>query len=167
VQQHQQVFLSYGPLPNSQLLLFYGFALPGNPFEQQQLTIEPGQVPNLLRQQKQQQQRQDSEGLQVLKLLLLQELQLPERFTLTVQQPLPHGLMDSLRLLYADSTEVHAVQLAAQQYRQQQAAAGLGGTTVKAAAAATSNSAGGRSKGDSKGKARGSSGCNSGNSTGD
>jgi len=36
----RQVFLSYGPLPNAQLLLFYGFALAGNPYDVVSLTFE-------------------------------------------------------------------------------------------------------------------------------
>jgi len=38
----QQVFLSYGPLSNSKLLLTYGFALPGNPNDDHPLTLQVG-----------------------------------------------------------------------------------------------------------------------------
>lgn len=119
VHQHQQVFLSYGPLPNSQLLLFYGFALPDNPFEQQDLQVQPERVLKLLQQHKQQAaQQQEKEGdkqLWAAKLELLQALQLPASFTLTVQQPLPHGLLHALRLLCADSAQVLQLQQAMNQ----------------------------------------------------
>ena len=36
----RQVFLSYGPLPNAKLLLFYGFAMEGNPFDTVALPAE-------------------------------------------------------------------------------------------------------------------------------
>ena len=36
----EQLYLSYGPLPNLALLLFYGFALPDNPHEAVSLTLE-------------------------------------------------------------------------------------------------------------------------------
>ena len=36
----RQVFLSYGPLPNAKLLLFYGFAMDGNPFDTVALPAE-------------------------------------------------------------------------------------------------------------------------------
>lgn len=133
LRQHEQACLSYGPLPNSQLLLFYGFALPGNPFERQQLKLEPEEVLGLLQQQQQEQNQQQQEqkqaqaqgqgpGQELLlaeKVHLLQELQLPAAFDLTMQQPLPHGLLHSLRLLCADRTELAAVQQAVQQYKQQ------------------------------------------------
>ena len=38
----QQLFLSYGPYPNDKLLLFYGFALPGNPFDEAKVAFEVG-----------------------------------------------------------------------------------------------------------------------------
>jgi hypothetical protein len=136
VQQHQQVFLSYGPVPNSQLLLFYGFALPGNPFEQQQLQVQPEQVMTYLQQQLQQQQQQapssgqdpkqqqeqeewSSSELVTEKVKLLQELHLASSFTLTVQQALPPGLLHSLRLLCCIAKELQQLQQALKQYRQQ------------------------------------------------
>ena len=36
----EQLFLSYGALPNLALLLFYGFALPDNPHETVSMTLE-------------------------------------------------------------------------------------------------------------------------------
>lgn len=36
----EQCFLSYGPLPNLKLLLFYGFALPDNPHDIVPITFE-------------------------------------------------------------------------------------------------------------------------------
>ena len=36
----EQCFLSYGPLPNLKLLLFYGFALPDNPHDTVPITFE-------------------------------------------------------------------------------------------------------------------------------
>ena len=36
----EQLFLSYGPLSNLALLLFYGFALPENPNETASITLE-------------------------------------------------------------------------------------------------------------------------------
>ena len=38
--QGQQLYLSYGPLSNDQLLVFYGFSVLGNPFEKVELEVE-------------------------------------------------------------------------------------------------------------------------------
>jgi hypothetical protein len=38
----EQVFLSYGPLPNLKLLLFYGFALRDNPQDLVSFTLQAG-----------------------------------------------------------------------------------------------------------------------------
>ena len=37
----EQVFISYGPVPNMKLLSYYGFAIPGNPHDLVPLTLEP------------------------------------------------------------------------------------------------------------------------------
>lgn len=167
--QHEQACLSYGPLPNSQLLLFYGFALPGNPFEQQQLTLQPEEVLKLQQQQEQNQQQQEQKqgqgkrhdpGQELLaeKVRLLQELQLPAAFDLTVQQPLPHGLLHSLRLLCADRAELAAVLQAVQQYKQLQQQQGQEELTSSSAAVSASSvpPAGNSSKGSKKkGKGKG------------
>lgn len=168
LRQHEQACLSYGPLPNSQLLLFYGFALPGNPFEQQQLTVQPEEALKLLQQQRQGQgQRQGTDkDLLAEKMQLLQELQLPAAFDLTVmQQPLPHELQHSLRLLCADRAELTAVQQAVRQCKQQQEGAGdVPGSSAAVHASSvspagnSSSSKGGKKKGKSKGLASSSNG---------
>ncbi|KAI8476323.1 MAG: hypothetical protein J3K34DRAFT_516733 [Monoraphidium minutum] len=38
----EEVFLSYGPLPNADLLLFYGFVIPGNPADVIAVPLDPG-----------------------------------------------------------------------------------------------------------------------------
>lgn len=40
----EQVFISYGPLSNSKLLMFYGFTLPGNPYDTVRLKLESSQT---------------------------------------------------------------------------------------------------------------------------
>lgn len=184
VSQQEQVFLSYGPLPNSQLALFYGFAVPGNPFEQQAVKVQPEKVVQLLlgkqlqqkadlqgSQQEQQQQEQETQPRGQLlpdKLQLLQELQLPLDFQLTVQQPLPPGLLYSLRLLCADHAELLQLQekLKKVQQKKKKQADGTQGDAHTAAASAVAGAAtsrggsrGGSSSGGSsskKGKSKGS-----------
>jgi hypothetical protein len=119
VQQEQQVYLSYGPLRNLQLLLFYGFAVEGNPFEEAMLTVR---WPN-------QQQQQGGVGSKEAVLGLLQQLGLwphhhhhQQQFMLTVQQPLPSGLLPCLRLMSATAEEVTAVRQSLLQHQQQQGA---------------------------------------------
>lgn len=173
VSQHHEVFLSYGPLPNSQLLLFYGFALPGNPFEQLQLELQPERVWQLLQQhgskvqegeQKPQQQGEHANHHGDVKVQLLQELQLPLSFTLTVQQPLPAECLQCLRVLCADEHELHELQEAVAGFKQKAeavpaaAASGIGGGTGSTKAKGKTSTTG-TAYGSSSGHKGGSSGA--------
>jgi hypothetical protein len=115
LQQGQQAFLSYGPLPNAQLLLFYGFAVESNPFEEATLTV---QWP--MQQQQQQDVRHQEAAAALLQELGLWPHQQQQQFTLTVQQPLPPGLLPCLRVMCATAEELAAVQQALKRHNQQQ-----------------------------------------------
>lgn len=164
LQQHQQVYLAYGPLPNSQLLLFYGFALQDNPFEQQQVHLQAKQVQHLLLQQQQGQQQQEGKedaaeagALLAAKMDLLHQLQLPLSFSLTVQQPLPPGLLHCLRVLCASSAELQQLQqqlAVTQQQQQQTAASNSKGDADAVAAVVTNTTSSSSSKGKGKSKAK-------------
>jgi hypothetical protein len=123
VQQQQQVFLSYGPVPNHQLLLFYGFAAVGNPNDELALLVPD--APLITQQQQQQQEKvqqhgqgqsqgqcKDGGGGSKDRLLsFLQQLGLGERrFELTLQQPLPDGLLPCLRIMCASTDELVQLQ---------------------------------------------------------
>jgi hypothetical protein len=105
-QQGEQVLLSYGPLPNGQLLQFYAFALPRNPFEQ--LVLRVGG------------EAAAAAATGTAKQQLLTELGLGLEHTLSAQRPLPRGLLPCLRVLCASEQEVKELQAAVAGYKQQQ-----------------------------------------------
>jgi hypothetical protein len=135
LQQGQQAYLSYGPLPNAQLLLFYGFAAESNPFEEAALIV---QWPSQQQQQDDKQKESAMALLQQLGLWPQQQLQQQQPFVLTQQQPLPAGLLPCLRVMCATAGELEAVQQSLKDYhqQQQQQATGL------AAGSSSSSSAG-------------------------
>lgn len=102
----EELCISYGALPNWQLLLHYGFALPDNPDERVVVSLE---LP-------------DGDGLQLytFKMLFLGMEgadHLDVDHALTVADPLPDGLVASTRLLLLDDAESAGVSVASADFR--------------------------------------------------
>jgi histone-lysine N-methyltransferase SETD3 len=93
----RQVFLSYGALHNAHLLLFYGFALPGNPYDAVNMSFE---LPDA----------EDADGERALRLRcsLLERWQLGLDHSLRRGTRLPLRLLGSLRVLTASLPELQA-----------------------------------------------------------
>lgn len=100
VRQGQELCISYGALPNWQLLLHYGFALPSNPEDSVVISL---QVPD-----------DDPQPLYMLKMLFLNMegmADLDVDHALRVQDPLPVSLLASTRLLLIDEGEASSISI--------------------------------------------------------
>lgn len=93
VRQGEEICISYGALPNWQLLLHYGFAIPSNPADSVLISLS---IPE-----------EDQPQLFTLKMLFLnlRPMDLDVDHKLTIKDPLPNGLVASTRLLLLDSSE--------------------------------------------------------------
>ena len=83
----EQLFLSYGHLPNAHLLCFYGFALKDNPHEEVPLSFGPDE--------------EASPG--IAQSELVQRWGLGWEHSLTAETPLPEALLSLMRVLTAGS----------------------------------------------------------------
>lgn len=100
VRRGQELCISYGALPNWQLLLHYGFALPSNPEDSVVVSL---QVPD-----------DDPQPLYMLKMLFLNIDVMPDidvDHALREQDPLPASLLASTRLLLLDEGEASSISI--------------------------------------------------------
>lgn len=100
VRQGQELCISYGALPNWQLLLHYGFALQSNPEDSVVVSL---QVPD-----------DDPQPLYMLKMLFLNMDVLPNLdvdHALREQDHLPMSLLASTRLLLLDKSEASSISI--------------------------------------------------------
>ena len=93
----RQVFLSYGPLHNAHLILFYGFALPGNPYDAVNLSFELPEAED-----------EESERALPLREQLLERWHLSLDNSLRRGARLPSRLLGALRVLTASLQELEA-----------------------------------------------------------
>lgn len=94
LQPGDEICISYGILPNWQLLLHYGFALENNPADSVLVSLE---IPE-----------DDDAQLNLKKLIFLNidnTSNLQEDHNLTIAKPLPESLLSSARLLLLDESE--------------------------------------------------------------
>jgi histone-lysine N-methyltransferase SETD3 len=95
-----QLFLSYGPLPNAQLLQFYGFCLPDNPYDTFPMAFE---LP-----EEEEGEAQEGEETALLRACVLERWGLGLEHSLRRGHRLPSRLLGALRVLTASSAELAA-----------------------------------------------------------
>jgi hypothetical protein len=98
-----QLYLSYGPLPNAQLLQFYGFCLPDNPYDAFPLAFE---LPEAA--EEEEGGESDAEETALLRACLLERWALGLEHSLRRGHRLPSRLLGALRVLTASGAELAA-----------------------------------------------------------
>uniref|UniRef100_A0A7S0UNM8 SET domain-containing protein n=1 Tax=Polytomella parva TaxID=51329 RepID=A0A7S0UNM8_9CHLO len=91
IAEGEQVCISYGPLPNSRLLLFYGFAIKDNPFDEHEIRIQMPKTDPLLEKKK-----------DVLRRAKMTE----EKHLVRPQGPLAAGMVAAARVMAASGDEL-------------------------------------------------------------
>eukprot|EP00300_Choanocystis_sp_HF-7_P039290 c5756_g1_i1.p1 GENE.c5756_g1_i1~~c5756_g1_i1.p1 ORF type:complete len:422 (+),score=67.56 c5756_g1_i1:35-1267(+) len=96
----EQLFIGYGPVPNSKLLRFYGFVLEGNPFDGVEVQLAIAETAPLYREK--------------VKAYAAAGINLAVPFLLTSFEPLPPRLLTAVRIQRADESERALLPLAVQ-----------------------------------------------------
>lgn len=96
VEKGEELFISYGMLDNYTLFAHHGFAVRGNPWDKITLALDE---PN----------EDTGPGLKRIMLLGMGREGLGFEHALTMYEPLPEGLLASMRILLLDDTELEAV----------------------------------------------------------
>ncbi|KAL2075202.1 hypothetical protein VTL71DRAFT_144 [Oculimacula yallundae] len=87
-----QIFINYGPVPNSRLLRLYGFVLPGNPNDSYDLVLTTHPMAPFFKQKE--------------KLWVLAGLSATSTVSLTLTDPLPSSVLQYLRIQRLDESDL-------------------------------------------------------------
>jgi hypothetical protein len=144
--------LSYGALPNSHLLLFYGFTVDNNPYDEVHIALAPNnksgdQTAGVASAQEEEEEEEEGEGVSVLRGELLSTAGLNPSYQHAVRGwgNLPPALIATARLMTASAAELRDMK--------QHVDAAAAAVTADRRASSTSKKAGGKKKGSNKGKA--------------
>lgn len=92
-----QVFIHYGPIPNSRLLRLYGFVIPGNPNDNYELVLETHPMAPFFEQKR--------------KLWVSAGLDSTSTISLTLTDPLPKNVLRYLRIQRSDESDLAVIAL--------------------------------------------------------
>ncbi|KAI9779781.1 MAG: hypothetical protein M1816_003345 [Peltula sp. TS41687] len=92
-----QVFIHYGPIPNSRLLRLYGFVIPGNPNDNYELVLETHPMAPFFEQKR--------------KLWVSAGLDSTSTISLTLTDPLPKNVLRYLRIQRLDESDLAVIAL--------------------------------------------------------
>jgi hypothetical protein len=92
-----QVFIHYGPIPNSRLLRLYGFVIPGNPNDNYELVLETHPLAPFFEQKR--------------KLWASAGLDSTSTISITLTDPLPKTVLRYLRIQRSDESDLAAIAL--------------------------------------------------------